>query len=69
MTRFDWPGLLRAGLCGVGLRPEEFWRLTPAELMLMLGRDMAAAPLSRDRLDELARAFPDDLKETPDERH
>lgn len=59
MTGFDWPGLMRAGMCGLGLRPEEFWRLSPAELMLMLGREGGNAPLSRARLDELARAFPD----------
>ena len=59
MTAFDWPALMRAGLRGLGLRPEEFWRLTPAELMLMLGEGGGAKPLDRARLDELARAFPD----------
>ena len=54
----DWPGLMRAGLRGLGLQPQEFWRLTPAELMLMLG-DGARAPLDRARLDELAAAYPD----------
>jgi uncharacterized phage protein (TIGR02216 family) len=37
--RIDWPGLMRAGLHGLGLRPVEFWALTPVELMLMLGRE------------------------------
>ena len=32
MSAFDWPGLMRAGICGLGLRPAEFWALTPAEL-------------------------------------
>lgn len=59
MTQLDWPGLMRAGLRGLGLKPAEFWQLTPAELMLMLGRDGSEAPLNRSRLDELARAFPD----------
>jgi len=59
MTRFDWPGLMRAGLLGLRLRPDEFWALTPAELLLMLGHGSGAAPLTRARLDELARAFPD----------
>ncbi|SMX42040.1 rcc01693 family protein [Actibacterium lipolyticum] len=59
MARFDWPGLMRAGLLGLRLRPAEFWALTPAELLLMLGQGSGPAPLSRARLDELARAFPD----------
>ena len=59
MGGLDWPGLMRAGLRGLGLRPGEFWALTPAELMLMLGREAGDAPLGRARLDELARAFPD----------
>ncbi|MBD3766098.1 MAG: phage tail assembly chaperone [Rhodobacterales bacterium] len=64
MTGIDWPGLMRAGLRrselgGLGLTPEVFWRLTPAELRLMLGAEAAVPPLTRARLDELARAFPD----------
>lgn len=59
MTAFDWPALMRAGLRGLGLKPDEFWRLTPAELMLMLGEGGGGKPLDRARLDELARAFPD----------
>jgi len=62
-VRFDWPGLMRLGLRGLGLRPHEFWALTPAELMLMLGRDGASAPLDRARLEALAQAFPDHLSE------
>lgn len=59
MTGFDWPGLMRLGLRGLGLRPEDFWRLTPVELLVMLGAEGAQAPLSHARLQELARAFPD----------
>lgn len=55
----DWPGLMRAGLCGLRLAPAEFWRLTPAELALMLGAPLAGGRLDRARLEELARAFPD----------
>lgn len=57
--KFDWAGLMRLGLRGLRLTPAQFWALTPAELMLMLGVDGAAAPLGRARLEELARAFPD----------
>ncbi len=59
MSAFDWPGLMRAGIGGLGLRPEEFWRLTPAELVLMLGDPAAVAPLGRAGLMELVRAWPD----------
>lgn len=62
MTRFDWPGLMRAGLLGLRIKPADFWQLTPAELTMMLGRETSAAPLSRTRLEELARAFPDERK-------
>jgi uncharacterized phage protein (TIGR02216 family) len=57
--RFDWPGLMRLGLSGLGLTPAAFWALTPAELMLMLGKTGGDAPLGRARLEELAQAFPD----------
>ena len=66
MTAFDWPGLMRAGMGALGLRPDEFWRLTPAELVLMLGDPAQAAPLDRARLMELARAWPDATKEDED---
>lgn len=66
MTDIDWSGLLRAGVLRLGLRPEQFWRLTPAELFLMLGADYGQAPLTRARLEELARQFPDMNKGTPD---
>lgn len=57
--RFDWPALMRLGLRGLRLPPEVFWALSPAELMVMLGKEGGAAPLGRSRLEELARAFPD----------
>ncbi|MGC8202248.1 rcc01693 family protein [Aliiroseovarius sp. PTFE2010] len=56
---FDWPALMRAGFRGLGLRPDEFWRLTPAELLMMLGQGATSAPMGRTRLEELAAAFPD----------
>lgn len=59
MSLIDWPGLMRAGLGRLGLKPEEFWRLTPAELVLMLGEPAVVPPLNRARLAELARAWPD----------
>lgn len=62
MSRFDWTGLLRSG-ARLGLRPREFWTLTPCELAFLLGKSDADAPLSRVRLEELAAAFPDEVKE------
>ena len=59
MTGFDWPGLMRAGMRGLGLRPAEFWALSPAELGWLLGKGSGASPLGRDRLNELIRAYPD----------
>ena len=56
----DWAGLMRAGLRGLGLTPAQFWALTPAELMLMLGMGAADAPMGRDRLAQLAAAYPDE---------
>ncbi|WP_353472005.1 phage tail assembly chaperone [Salipiger sp. H15] len=59
MNGFDWPALLRAGLRGLALRPDDFWALTPAELRLMLGEESGARPMGRARLEELIAAFPD----------
>lgn len=66
MSGFDWPALMRAGLCGLGLPPDQFWQLTPAELAMMLGQGGADAPMGRARLEELARAYPDNLENEHD---
>ena len=66
MSRFDWPALLRAGFYGAGLRPDAFWALTPAELMLLLGRTGAAAPMGRAGLMALQDAYPDTSEDTRD---
>lgn len=64
--RFDWPALMRAGMQGLGLRPAEFWALTPVELRLMLGERTGVRPMARDGLDALLRAFPDSQGEMRD---
>jgi uncharacterized phage protein (TIGR02216 family) len=56
--RFNWPVLLGAGLYGLRLQPAQFWALTPAELSLMLGAGARPA-MSRSRLNQLARLWPD----------
>ena len=55
---FDWPTLMRAGIGGLGLRPAEFWALTPAELTLMLG-PVGPVPATSATLAALADAYPD----------
>lgn len=55
----DWPGLMRAGITGLRLRPTEFWALTPIELKLLLGSGIAPAAMDRTRLQDLMAAFPD----------
>ncbi|WP_245398671.1 rcc01693 family protein [Oceaniglobus trochenteri] len=50
---------MRAGIAERGLLPREFWALTPAELMLMLGRGGGAAPMGRAGLEALAALYPD----------
>ena len=62
MSGFDWPALMRAGLEGLRLEPVAFWRLTPAELRLMLGQGPASAPMTRAGLDDLLAAYPDEQK-------
>ncbi|WP_300549306.1 rcc01693 family protein [Roseovarius sp.] len=64
--RFDWHVLMRAGLHGLGLRPAEFWALTPVEFRLMLGRAGGVRPMARDGLEALLRAFPDTKGEISD---
>lgn len=63
----DWPALMRAGLLGLRLTPEQFWALTPAELRLMLGADGANQPLHRKGLQALMAAYPDSDEESRDE--
>lgn len=65
-TGFDWPVLMRAGLHGLGLTPDAFWALTPAELQLMLGAagtGTGSAPLLSDGLAALMAAYPDKTKD------
>ena len=59
MSKFEWHSLMKAGLHSLQLKPEEFWRLTPAELVLMLGGGNQAMPLERATMDALLARFPD----------
>jgi uncharacterized phage protein (TIGR02216 family) len=55
----DWPGLMRVGIGQLKLMPDAFWRLTPAELALLLGERSGPKPMSRAALRALAQDFPD----------
>jgi uncharacterized phage protein (TIGR02216 family) len=33
----DWAGLMQVGLHVLGMRPRDFWALTPVELRMKLG--------------------------------
>jgi uncharacterized phage protein (TIGR02216 family) len=66
MSSIDWRGLMQVGLHGLALEPVVFWRLTPVELRIMLGREGLVPPLTRARLAELASAFPDVKKDQGD---
>lgn len=68
MTSLDWPALMKAGMGGLRLTPDQFWRLTPAELAIMLGLADAPVPLDRARLDALRAKYPDPER-TNDGRH
>ena len=59
MKTLDWPALMRAGLVQLRLSPVAFWRLTPAELQLMLNLEAQNPPMDRDRLSRLMAQFPD----------
>lgn len=60
---FAWEAMLRLGLGRLGLAPDVFWSMTPAEFRAALeGAGLlapAGAALTRDRLDALMRAHPD----------
>lgn len=66
MRGFDWPALMRAGMREVGIAPAAFWRLTPVELLILLGVEpgRGQGPMTRAGLSALLAAFPDERKET-----
>jgi len=67
MSGLDWAALLRAGLRGLGLKPDEFWALSPAELALMLGQQEGRARMDRAGLSALSKAYPDKVKGKKDD--
>lgn len=69
MNRLNWPALMAAGLRELRLPPDTFWRLTPAELALMLGVGTGPRPMGRATLDDLLRTYPDQAKDEKDGRN
>ena len=63
----DWAALLRAGIKGLGLTPNVFWSLTPAELQMMLGAQGGEAPMLKQGLEALMAAYPDKREDECDE--
>ncbi|MCF6305004.1 MAG: phage tail assembly chaperone [Rhodobacteraceae bacterium] len=58
--QFKWVELMRLGMLHLQLSPDQFWALTPAELVVMSGADAkAAAVLTRSGLDALMVQYPD----------
>ncbi|HEU0081589.1 MAG TPA: rcc01693 family protein [Bradyrhizobium sp.] len=60
-TPFPWAEAMQFGFGVLRLSSEAFWRMTPRELAqaIIAVRGDAAAPMPRDTLDALMRAFPD----------
>lgn len=59
MTQFDWRSLFCVGTRQLGLQPNAFWALTPAELRLMLGEGDGQTPMRMSGLEALMERFPD----------
>lgn len=59
-TGFDWAGLMRLGLHQLNLSAEEFWAMTPYELMVKAGslQDQSTT-LDRNGLNALLAQYPD----------
>lgn len=59
MTRIAWPRLMRLGMIELGLSPDIFWSLTPAELFLLAGFADGGGALDRAGFESLLARFPD----------
>lgn len=61
---FDWDMLMRFGLGALGLRPGDFWSMTPREfdaaIKGRLGLFHDETPMTGARLNALAERFPDE---------
>lgn len=59
----DWHGLIRLGMGALRLPPDQFWSMTPTELILALEgaglRPIGGVGMKRGTLDRLMQAHPD----------
>ena len=59
MKKIAWYRLMQVGMVHLRFKPNEFWELTPAELMLLMGDTVKDDPITRSGLAELISRFPD----------
>ena len=59
MSSFDWGSLREVALRDLRLLPVDFWKLTPAEFAVMVGRSGHVSAMGRAKLDELMGLYPD----------
>jgi len=60
MSGFNWAAMMRIGLHQMGLKPDEFWRLTPLEFLIITGLEgQTSAAMTRADLAGLCARFPD----------
>lgn len=60
VNRFDWASMMRIGLHQLGLKPHEFWALTPLEFLIITGLEgRKSAVMTRADLAGLCTQFPD----------
>ncbi|WP_416916612.1 MAG: rcc01693 family protein [Roseicyclus sp.] len=52
---------------GLGLHPDVFWRLSPAELALILGEGQGPVPMGRAGFEALLAQFPDVTRKDADD--
>lgn len=70
MTRIAWDELQAFGIGRMRMLPDDFWALTPRELMILAGiSEFEAGFLDRDGLDRLMRSYPDRKEGDPDGGH
>lgn len=61
MAAFDWTAMMRVGIGQLRIPVDEFWRMTPAELMLVINPDgTLARPMGRSGFDAMQAQFPDE---------
>ncbi len=64
----DWPALMRLGLVELRLTPDQFWALTPAELIFLAGGGAARQTIGRAGFEALLSRFPDRAPSDPKEQ-